>query len=95
MQCELEYGLLRKPNPRLQAAYATVMNTIDVLPVDSTVVSHYAQLRTALERQGAPIGANDTLIAAHALALDATLVSGDVEFQRVPGLNVENWLQSL
>ncbi|MFZ2392542.1 MAG: PIN domain-containing protein, partial [Rhodoferax sp.] len=41
---------------------------------------------------GTPIGPNDTLIAAHALALGATLVSRDAEFARVPGLQVENWL---
>ncbi len=92
VQCELEYGLRRKPNPRLQAAYATVMDTIEVLPLDATLVTHYAQLRTQLESTGTPIGPNDTLIAAHALALDATLVSGDAEFNRVPGLRVENWL---
>ena len=38
------------------------------------------------------IGANDLLIAAHALALDATLVSADADFLRVPGLQLENWL---
>lgn len=93
VQCELAYGLLRNPNPRLQAAYDAVMDSIEVLPVDATVVSHYAQLRTNLESQGTPIGPNDTLIAAHALALGATLVTADGEFSRVPGLKVENWLQ--
>ena len=93
VQCELEFGLLRNPIPRLQAAYEAVMNTVEVLPLEVRVVQHYAQLRAHLEQLGTPIGPNDTLIAAHALALGATLVSGDVEFGRVPGLQVENWLQ--
>ena len=63
-----------------------------VLPLDDIVGTHYARLRTHLEQAGTPIGANDTLIAAHALALGATLVTADAEFQRVPGLRVENWL---
>jgi predicted nucleic acid-binding protein len=51
-------------------------------------------LRTGLERTGKPIGANDMLIAAHALALDATLVTDNLrEFGRVEGLATENWLR--
>jgi tRNA(fMet)-specific endonuclease VapC len=47
-----------------------------------------------LERQGTPIGANDTWIAAQALAIDATLVTdNEREFVRVPGLSLENWLR--
>lgn len=95
VQCELEYGMARKSSPRLLAAYKAVMQTIEVLPLDHTVSVHYAQLRTHLERTGTPIGPNDTLIAAHALALGATLVTADAEFTRVPGLQVENWLQPL
>ena len=94
VQCELEYGLLRKGSARLQAAYQRVMESIEVLPLDPHVAAHYANLRTALERLGTPIGANDALIAAHALSLGATLVSADAEFTRVPGLQVENWLQA-
>ena len=51
-------------------------------------------LRNYLEKQGAPIGPNDMLIAAHALALDCTVITAnDREFSRVPGLKVENWLE--
>ena len=53
----------------------------------------YGPLRADLERLGQPIGALDTLIAAHALALGATLVTNNVrEFERVPELAIENWL---
>jgi tRNA(fMet)-specific endonuclease VapC len=92
VQCELEFGLARQPNPRLQIAYEAVIQTVDVLPLTKDIVSRYAALRSQLEAAGTPIGANDLLIAAHALALNATLVSADAEFLRVPGLTVENWL---
>ena len=92
VKCELEYGLTKRPSPRLDVAYQGVMASIDVLPITAEVASHYAQLRTQLEVLGTPIGPNDALIAAHALAMNATLVTGDAEFLRVPGLRVENWL---
>jgi len=94
VQCELAFGLRRQPSKRLQTAYDAVMQTIDVLPLTKDIVSRYANLRMQLEASGKAIGANDLLIAAHALALDATLVSADAEFLRVPGLRVENWLAS-
>ena len=54
---------------------------------------HYGRIRHALEANGGTIGAMDLLIAAHALALDATLVSNNLtHFARVPGLKVANWL---
>ena len=94
VQCELEFGLSKRPSRRLELAYAEVMQRIDVLALDSTVVAHYASIRNVLERQGTPIGPNDTLIAAHALSIDAVLVTdNDDEFRRVPGLQVENWLR--
>ena len=93
VQCELEYGLARKPGARLLTAYRGVMQSIEVLPLDESVAAHYARLRARLEQAGTPIGPNDTLIAAHALALGATLVSGDTEFARIAGLQTENWLQ--
>jgi tRNA(fMet)-specific endonuclease VapC len=93
--CELQFGLLRKPNRRLSDSLERILTGVEVLPLDIEVVSHYAQLRTHLEQNGTPIGPNDTFIAAHALALGATLVTADAEFARVPGLQIENWLQPL
>lgn len=93
VECELRFGMARKPSPRLELAYERVMQSLEILPLDSEVASHYAHIRTTLERLGTPIGPNDTLIAAHALALDCTLVTGnEAEFRRVPGLRVQNWL---
>lgn len=57
------------------------------------MAQHYAEIRTQLEQAGTPIGPNDLLIAAHALALNLTLVTANIrEFGRVPNLSVENWL---
>jgi tRNA(fMet)-specific endonuclease VapC len=95
VQYELLFGLARHGTPRLQTAYDIQMKNLLVLPLDEIVGPHYAQLRSYLAQAGTPLGANDTLIAAHALALSATLVSADAEFTRVPGLKVENWLKPL
>jgi tRNA(fMet)-specific endonuclease VapC len=92
VQYELLFGLARHGTSRLQTAYDIQMNQLPVLPLDEAVGPHYARIRAYLEKAGTPIGANDTLIAAHALALGATLVTADAEFSRVPDLALENWL---
>ena len=92
VQYELLFGLARHGTSRLQTAYDIQMNKLPVLPLDAAVGPHYARLRAHLEKAGTPIGANDTLIAAHALALGATLITADAEFCRVPDLALENWL---
>lgn len=75
------------------AAIGAIAETLEVLPFDDAAARAYGPLRAELERQGRPIGALDTLIAAHALALDATLVTHNTaEFQRVPGLRLEDWV---
>ncbi|MDD4944290.1 PIN domain-containing protein [Rhodoferax sp.] len=92
VECELRFGATRVNSLVLDSKISNLLKLVPVLPLNAHVVPHYATLRTQLERQGTPIGPNDTLIAAHALALSATLVSGDAEFARVPGLMFENWL---
>ena len=92
VQCELLFGIRRRTHPRWQSHYERVLESVDVLPLEPDVCIHYAALRSLLESTGTPIGPNDALIAAHALAANATLVSADAEFLRVPGLRVENWL---
>ena len=92
VQYELLFGLARHGTSRLQTAYDIQMNKLPVLPLDAAVGPHYARLRAHLEKAGTPIGANDTLIAAHALALGATLITADAEFSGVPDLALENWL---
>jgi tRNA(fMet)-specific endonuclease VapC len=90
---EVRYGIAKNRSRRLPAQLAAILEGIDVLPFERPGDVAYAELRTALERSGTPIGANDMLIAAHALALGLTLVTDNQrEFSRVQGLSTENWL---
>lgn len=64
-------------------------------PEGAAICRHYAEQATALRRRATPIGANDLWIAAHALALDATLVSHNLrEFRRIEGLRLVDWAAS-
>jgi tRNA(fMet)-specific endonuclease VapC len=66
---------------------------IPVLPLDKVVSVHYGKVREHLQASGNPIGNNDLWIAAHALASKLILVTNNVvEFERVPGLRIENWV---
>lgn len=92
---EVRFGYHRKSNPRLTIAAELVLDSLAVLPLEPPVDWRYAEVRTSLERTGTPIGGNDMWIAAHALALDCTLITANErEFRRVRGLRVENWLTS-
>jgi len=91
--CELRFGAAKKRSARLADRIEEMLARLDVLPLAGEVDRRYAKLRWQLERRGTPIGPNDMLIAAHALALRRTLVTDNVrEFRRVAGLAVENWL---
>ena len=93
--CELRYDAVKKGSPKLVQRLDEVLASLDVLSLDRGVEQHYANIRSDLERRGNPIGQNDLLIAAHAIALDAVLVTDNVgEFERVEGLRLENWLRS-
>jgi tRNA(fMet)-specific endonuclease VapC len=90
---ELRYGARKLGSDRLTNQVNTILEALDVAALEPPVDEEYAGLRFALDRAGTPIEPNDMLIAAHALAVDATLVSGNArEFSRVPGLRIENWL---
>lgn len=91
---ELKYGIAKAGSRRFATQLAAILGGIDVLPFETPADVAYAELRTRLERAGRPIGGNDLLIAAHALALDMTLVTGNErEFSRIPDLRIENWLR--
>jgi tRNA(fMet)-specific endonuclease VapC len=91
--CELRYGALKKGSDRLSERVERVLESLEVLALDKEADRRYAEISHRLEQRGTPIGPNDLLIAAHALALDLTLVTANVdEFARVPRLRVENWL---
>jgi tRNA(fMet)-specific endonuclease VapC len=90
---ELRYGCARKGSRRLLKAVEDLLGEIAVLPFDIPADVEYGGIRSELESLGKPIGGNDMLIAAHARAVGATIVTANVdEFKRVPGLKVENWL---
>ena len=90
---ELRFGACNKESSRLSARIEAILATLTVLPVEQPCDAVYGRIRADLERKGTPIGANDMLIAAHALTLESTLVTGNVrEFKRVSGLQLENWL---
>ena len=90
---ELRFGTAKRGSPRLSAQLEAVLRALPVLSLEPPADRIYGSLRDALERQGMPIGANDMLIAAHAMALDRILVSGNKrEFARIEGLRLLNWL---
>lgn len=91
--CEIRFGVIRRGSARLRAQVETVLSGLLVLPLEQPAQWRYGEIRAYLEGIGKPIGYNDLFIAAHALALDVTLVTNNVnEFSRVPGLRLENWL---
>ncbi|RWI89967.1 MAG: type II toxin-antitoxin system VapC family toxin [Mesorhizobium sp.] len=91
---ELEFGAEKSAyGDRNRARLATLTQRLPLVGIDQDTIRHYAKTRAFLERHGTPIGANDTWIAAQALAINAVLVTdNEREFSRVPGLVVENWL---
>ena len=89
---ELAFGVAKSGSSRNREALEMFLAPLEVLPFDDSVIWHYADLRAALERRGEPIGALDTMIAAHALASNTTLVTNNArEFSRVSGLSLEDW----
>jgi tRNA(fMet)-specific endonuclease VapC len=91
---ELRYGAEKKRSERLRKQLEAVLSALEVLPFTSPADLVYGQLRAQLERAGRPIGANDLLIAAHALTLDFTIVTdNEREFGRIQNLAHTNWLR--
>jgi tRNA(fMet)-specific endonuclease VapC len=88
---ELRFRLAKMPQTKHAEAARRFLATIPILPWDSAAAEAYGTLRAQLERAGTPLGALDTLIAAHALALDAELVTADKAFSQAPGLRVSDW----
>ena len=90
---ELRYGAVKKGSPGLIAQVEAVLNALDVLPFEAPADATYGLLRTRLEQTGRPIGGNDLLIAAQAVALGYTVVTdNEREFARIEGLPSVNWL---
>lgn len=90
---ELRYGCVKKGSAKLLAQIEAILGSVQVLALDVPTDAEYGSIRAALEGAGKPIGPNDLLIAAHASALGAVLVTANTaEFKRVQSLQVENWL---
>ena len=92
---ELEYGMKHSSNPvKNEQALLRFLVPLSVLPFGTTAASEYGEILTYLQSIGTPIGSLDMLIAAHARSEDMILVTNNVrEFERVPDLDVENWVE--
>lgn len=91
---ELRFGVAKRGSPRLAVQMGRVLATMNIVPFETPADDVYARVRTHLEAAGTPIGANDLLIASHALTLRLAVVTHNTgEFRRVPGLAVEDWLE--
>ena len=96
---EILFGLERLESKgegqRRRKAIDQLFSALQIHPWDRAAAEVYGRLRAQQESQGKPLGPHDTLIAAHALQLAATLVSHDGDFRRVAGLPVEDWATDL
>ena len=91
---ELRYGATKKGSPRLTAQLEAVLGALDVLPFEAPADTAYGLLRARLEQAGQPIGGNDLLIAAQAVALGCAIITdNEREFARIDDLPRENWLR--
>ena len=95
-RAELNFGVLRKPGAtKLARMVAGFLEVARCLPFNDAAADEFARLRATLEGQGAGIGMADEMIAAHALAVSAVMVTDNTRhFERVPRLPVENWLRA-
>jgi tRNA(fMet)-specific endonuclease VapC len=92
---ELQYGIEKSSKPEQnKIALHQFLIPIEIVSFDDGAAIVYGSVRAGLEKAGTPIGALDTLIAAHAKNLNCTLVTNNErEFTRVKGLKVENWVE--
>jgi tRNA(fMet)-specific endonuclease VapC len=91
-EAELLFGVARKREAvRLKTAIDEFLLRVESLRWDSSAARRYADLRAALEIEGMPMGNLDMMIAAHALAADAVLVTNDRSFRRLRLLKIEDW----
>ncbi len=93
---ELFYGLAKSSSPKKEQnklALIKFLSPLEVLPFDDKAAIEYGAIRAELEKSGNSIGANDLLIAAHAVSMGVTLVTNNTkEFERVCDLKLDNWV---
>jgi tRNA(fMet)-specific endonuclease VapC len=91
-EAELRFGVARRPEAiRLRHAMDEFLLRVDILPWESSAARAYGDLRAQLESMGTVIGNLDMMIAAHALAAHAVLVTSDRAFRRIKQLRTEDW----
>ncbi len=94
-EAEVRFGVARKPGAsRLELAVEEFLLRVEILPWDSAAAKSCAGLRAVLDRAGEPMGNLDMMIAAHALAMPAILVTHDRVFHRVKRLKIEDWTKA-
>ena len=90
---ELHFGVRKSGSAKNLQALRHFLQALEIADFDLAAAEKYGEVRQKLEAVGTPIGPLDTQIAAHALALGVTLVSNNArEFERVPGLQLANWV---
>lgn len=92
-EAELRFGMSNSRKPQHNHLILDeFLGPFQIMPFDSSAAAHYGEIRSHLKRSGEPIGNMDLLIAAHARSLSVTLVTNNMkEFEKVPGLKLENW----
>ena len=93
---ELAFGVAKSRSLRNRQALEMFLAPLTILPFDQQASWVYGDLRADMQKRGTPIGSLDTLIAAHALSQQSTLVTNNTrEFAMVPGLRLENWYPTI
>jgi tRNA(fMet)-specific endonuclease VapC len=94
---ELQYGVSKSMMPdKNQHALNSFLLPLEIVHFDENAATEYGKIRNELEKNGAPIGPLDMLIASHAKSLNAILVTNnEKEFKRIKGLKIENWVKQL
>ena len=89
---ELRFGADKRESRRIHHAVDAFLSGVDVWPFDAAAAAKLGIIGSALASTGVPIGQMDTLIAAHALSVSATLVTNNEKhFSKVAGLKIDNW----
>ncbi len=92
---ELRYWIAKRPaQTRLRFHIEDFLSRVPTLPWDASAAAVHGELKAALFAMGRPLAELDMQIAAHALALDSTLVTHDAAFRQVPNLRTKDWASS-
>ena len=90
---ELFYGAYKKGSSKLVKLIESFVDYFDIYDYDLRAAVEYGKLRAGLEKEGITLGAYDLQIAAHAISLNAVLVTNNLrEFRRIKGIKVESWV---